>query len=211
MGGALQVRQGLAINVLKIDSRRFHSTKKMRGSKKSKKKAKTQAAYSLVRTTEIAVVGDPGVPAQAAQMIRQFGLKIGIRFRTHHQPVSIQYAFGNTLPDPADFKKANEDQAVTNACKAVFGNREQWFGFRILAADVPPLPYPPEDDRMYFIVTVDNFMPHHKLDFDEVPVVAVLANFPGFKQHYALGMGVFTLGKPKQSVEFDTSVIASMQ
>lgn len=208
MGGALQVRQGLAINVLDVESARFHSTKKTRGSKKSKKK--TSAAYSLVRTTEIAIVGDPGVPEQGAQAIRQSGLKIGIRFRAHHQIVSVQYAFGNALPAPAQFKEVNEDILVTNACQAVFGKREQWFGFKILAADIPPLPYPPQDDRVYFIVTVDNFIPNHKLDFDEVPVVAVLASFPGFKQHYALGMGIFALGKKKQSIQFDTSVIGLM-
>jgi hypothetical protein len=209
MGGVLPVRQGLAIKVLNVDPVQFHSTKKMRSSKKSKKKTKTPQAYGLVRTTETKVVGDVP-PDQIAQIIREKGLKIGMRFRKHHQIVSVKYAFGNALPAPAQFKEVSDDISVTNACHAVFSTREQWFGFRILKADIPPLSYPPEEDRVYFIVTVDNFIPNHKLDFDEVPVVAVLNTTAGFKGHYALGMGIFALGKKRQSIEFDTCVIGSM-
>jgi len=213
MGGAFEVRQGLAINVLNVDPSAFHMTKKMRSSKKKKKtKAKAQQAYTLIRTTEVKVVGDVP-PDQTAQIIREKGLKIGMRFRAHHRRVSVQYAFGSALPPLGDFKEVDENASVKTACEAVFGAREQWFGFKIAKEDIPPLPDPtkPEDDRVYFIVTVENFKPHHKLDFDEVPVVAILASLAGFRQHYALGVGIFTLGKKMQSIQFDTSVIGSME
>jgi hypothetical protein len=205
MGGALQVRQGLEIKVLNIDSARFQKTKKMSSAKKPKKKTKTPTAYSLIRTTQVDVVGD-APPDQVAQMIMDNGLKIGIRFRKHHQVVSVKYAFGDTLPLDGDFKEVAEDKSVRNACNAVFGDREQWYGFKIPKADIPPITQP----RVYFIVTVDNFIPNHKIDFDEVPVVAVLATFPGFKEHYALGVGFFTLGKKMSSIEFDTRAIGPM-
>lgn len=212
MGGAIEVRQGLAITVVDVESARFHSTKKIGSSKKSKKKVKAPPSFTLIRTTEVKVVGDVP-PDQTAQIIRTKGLKVGMRFRAHHRRVSVQYAFGNALPAPAAFTEVDEDVSVTNACRAVFGRREQWFGFKIPAGDIPPLPDPskPEDDRVYFIVTVENFTPNHKLDFDEVPVVAILASLSGFRQHYALGMGIFTLGKKKQSIQFDTSVIGKME
>lgn len=211
MGGAFEVRQGLAISVLNVDPAAFHMTKK-KGSSKKKKKGKAQAAYTLIRTTEVRVVGDVP-PDQTAQIIREKGLKIGMRFRAHHTVVSVQFAFGSTLPPLGDFKEVDENASVTAACHAVFGKREQWFGFKIAKEDIPPLPEggDPADDRAYFIVTVENFTPNHKLDFDEVPVVAILASLAGFKQHYALGMGIFTLGKKKQSVQFDTSVIGKME
>ena len=209
MGGALRVRQGLAINVLTIESARFHSTKKMRRAKKSKRKQKADPAYSLIRTTEVQVIGAVP-PDQVAEMIRDKGLKIGIRLRAHHQRVSVQYAFGAALPAPADFREVDEAPTVTSACEAVFGNREQWFGFKIPKEDIPPLSYPADAERLYVILAIDNFQPHHRMAFDEVPVVAVLASFPGFREHYALGMGIFTLGKLKQSIQFDTTVLGSM-
>jgi hypothetical protein len=92
----------------------------------------------------------------------------------------------------------------------VFGAAGQWYGFKINAADITPpwpLPYPADQDRLYFTVTIDNFHPHHPVDFHEVPVVAVLGSFADFTQHYALGMGLFTLGTANNSIQFDSEVV----
>lgn len=202
MGGAVLGRQGLAIKTLDVQ---FTAAK-------HKTTGKPLASGRLVRTTEVAVVGDPGVQAAGAEAIRTFGLglKIGMRFRNAHKIVSIRWASGNALPAPAAFKQVTKNQTIINACEAVFGTAGQWYGFRINAADITPpwpLPYPVDQDRLYFRVTVDNFHPHHPMDFHEVPVVAVLGSFADFTQHYALGMGLFTLGTGNNTIQFDSEVI----
>jgi hypothetical protein len=202
MGGGLPGRQGLAIKTLAIQ---FTPAKTKSG--------KALPKGRLVRTSESAVVGDPGIPAAGAQAIRMFGLKVGMRFRNAHKVVSIKWASGNALPGTAAFKNVNKSQPVTKACEDVFGKAGQWYGFTIPGnAIVPPmpLPYPADQDRLYFIVTVDNFRYRHPMDFHEVPVAVILGNFPDFKQHYALGVGLFTIGKGNQSIQFDTQVIGEM-
>jgi hypothetical protein len=69
------------------------------------------------------------------------------------------------------------------------------------------VPYPVAEDRLYFRVTIDKFHPHHPMDFHEVPVAAVLGTFVDFTQHYALGMGLFTLGTNNNSIQFDSEVV----
>jgi len=202
MGGAVLGNQGLAIKTLDVQF--IPAISKATG--------KPRASGRLVRTTEVKVVGDPGVQAAGAEAIRTFGLglKIGMRFRNAHTIVSVKWASGNALPAPAAFKKVTKNQAITTACDTVFGPAGQWYGFRINAVDITPpwpLPYPVDQDRLYFIVTIDNFHPHHPMDFHEVPVVAVLASLADFTQHYALGMGLFTLGTNSNSIRFDSEVV----
>jgi hypothetical protein len=202
MGGAAGVRQGLAIKTIEVQ---FTPAK-------HKTTGKPLASGRLVRTTEVAVVGDPGVQAAGAEAIRTFGLglKIGMRFRNAHKIVSVRWASGNALPAPTAFKSANKNQAIINACEDVFGAAGQWYAFRINAADITPpwpLTYPVDQDRLYFRVTVDKFLPHLPMDFHEVPVVAVLGSFADFTQHYALGMGLFTLGTGNNAIQFDSEVV----
>jgi hypothetical protein len=198
MGSGGGVRQGLRIKTLNV----VFTPDKAKGKKKA------PGTGSLVRTSEVAVVGDTGVPEAAAQAIRQFGLKIGMRFRNSHKIISVKWASSNALPAPGAFTKAVKNAVVITLCEDVFGPAGQWFGFKIKAADIPPLSYPPIDDRLFFIVTIENFHPHNPMDFHEVPAVAVLDSFPDFTQHYVLGMAVFTIGTGPNSMQFDTEVVA---
>lgn len=199
MGAGGSVRQGLRITTLNVVF-----TPDTANGKKG----------TLVRTSEVAVVGDAGVPEAGAEAIRRSGLKIGMRFRNNHQVISVKWASGNVLPAPGAFKSAPKNAAITTLCEDVFGPSGQWYGFKIKGADIKPplpspLPYPAADDRLYFIVKVKNFRPHHPMDFHEVPAVAVLGNLPDFTQHYALGMAIFTVGTGSGSIQFDSEVIGS--
>jgi hypothetical protein len=201
MGSGGGVRQGLRIKTLTV----VFTPDKAKGKKKA------SGAGSLVRTSEVAVVGDTGVPEAAAQAMRQFGLKIGMRFRNNHKIISVKWASGNALPAPGAFTKAIKNNVVITLCEDVFGPAGQWFGFKIQGADITPpfpLPYPGIDDRLFFIVTIENFHPHDPMDFHEVPAVAVLDSFPDFTQHYVLGMALFTIGTGPNSMQFDTEVVA---
>jgi len=202
MGAGGGVRQGLKIKTLEVVFTRH----KAKGKSK-----KPRATGILVRTSEVAVVGDPGVPEAGAQAIRNFGLKIGMRFRNAHTIKSIKWASGNVRPDPGAFTKVAKNVGVTTQCENVFGTAGQWYGFKIKGTDITPplpLPYPAADDRLYFIVTIDNFHPRHEMDFHEVPAVAVLDKpSEDFTQHYALGMALFTIGTGPSSTQFDTEVI----
>jgi hypothetical protein len=203
MGAGGGVRQGLKIKTLNV----VFTPAPAKGKSK-----KSLGNGTLVRTSEVALVGDPGVPEAGADAIRRFGLKIGLRFRNNHTIKSVKWASGNALPAPGAFTKATKSAAITTLCEDVFGAAGQWFGFKIKAADITPplpLPYPGAQDRLYFLITIDNFHPHHTMDFHEVPAVAVLDRFPDFTQHYVMGMALFTVGAGSNSVQFDTEVIAS--
>ena len=94
----------------------------------------------------------------------------------------------------------------------MFGTAGQWWGFKLKGSDITPafpLPYPVDRDRLFFRVTIDEFHPHHPNDFHEVPVVVVLDTLPDFTGHYVLGMGLFTIGKNNNALQFDSQVIAS--
>jgi hypothetical protein len=207
MGAGGGVRQGLKIKTLEV----IFTPAMAKGSKK------LLATGTLVRTTEIALAGDPAFPEAGALAMRKFGLKIGMRFRNNHTVKSVKWASGNVLPAPGAFTKATKSPAITTLCENVFGSAGQWFGFKIKGADIkppaspvpPPLPYPVVDDRLYFLITVEGFHPHHPMDFHEVPAVAVLDSFPDFTQHYVLGMGLFTIGSASNSLQFDTEVVGS--
>jgi len=154
------------------------------------------------------------VPEAGALAIRKFGLKIGLRFRNNHRIKSVKWASGNVRPAPGLFTKVTKSVAITTLCENVFGTAGQWFGFKIKGADItppvpPPLPYPAVDDRLYFLITIEGFHPHHPMDFHEVPAVAVLDSFPDFTQHYAMGMALFTIGAGPNSLQFDTEVVGS--
>jgi hypothetical protein len=150
-------------------------------------------------------------PAASAQAIRQFGLKVGMLFRNAHKVKSVEFAVGNTRPAPGAYKPVPRPQPDTTNmekdCKAVFGNIGQWYGFVLDSTGFPPMGYPPEQDRLYFRVVVEvNF--NHDLDCQVLPVIAVLKG-ADVRQHYALGVGVFSRGKSNNAVQFETAVVGT--
>jgi hypothetical protein len=203
MGSGTGTRQGLLITTDDVDYTPAMS--------KNKKHPKALDHGRLVRKTDTAIVGDPGVPAAASQAMRLHGLKIGMRFRNAHTVVSVEWTSGDQQVGPGAYTRATRSQAIVDLCEDVFGTAGQWWGFKINGAAItPPWPitYPVDRDRLFFRVTVDNFAPHHEKDFHEVPIVVVLGHLPDFKAHYALGMGLFTIGKKNNSLQFDSQVIA---
>jgi hypothetical protein len=203
MGSAAGIRQGLLITTDNVVYTPAMST--------SATHPKALNHGKLVRESDAAIVGDPGVPAAGSQAMRQFGLKIGMRFRNTHHGLTVEWASGDKLVGPGAYTTAIEDASITTKCDAAFGTAGQWWGFKINGAAITPawpLTYPVAQDRLFFRVTIDTFTPHHPNDFHEVPVVVVLDSFPDFTGHYALGMGLFTIGKNNASLQFDTQVIA---
>jgi hypothetical protein len=227
MGAGAQQRQGLWIKTLDVN---ILSTRKKKAKSKTyakaKKKVKARTIYKVERFTEVWCVGliwnpnlpgaipaDP-VPATSAQAIRQFGLKVGMLFRNEHTVSSVEFAVGNTRPLPGAYRPvprpAAETKAMEDGCKEVFGARVgKWYAFVFRREDFPALTYPPKDDRLYFRVVVDaNF--NHDLDCQVAPVMAVLGGLD-VRQHYALGLGVFSRGlNINNSIQFDTAVVGSM-
>jgi hypothetical protein len=202
MGSGTGVRQGLLITV---DSVVYTAAMS-----KNKTNPKPLSHGKLVRETDVAIVGDPGVPAAASQAMRQLGLKIGMRFRSAHHGITVEWTSGDKQAGPGAYTKATKNTSVTTKCEDVFGTAGQWWGFKIKGSDITPtfpLPYPVDRDRLFFRVTIDNFHPNHPNDFHDVPVVAVLDTFPDFTGHYVMGMGLFTIGNANNALQFDTEVI----
>ena len=203
MGSGAGTRQGLLITTDDVVYTPAMS--------KNKKHPKALHHGRLVRKTDVAIVGSAGVPAAASEMMRRDGLKIGMRFRNAHTVVSVEWTSGDIQAGPGAYTRATKNAAITTKCEDVFGTAGQWWGFKINGADITPpfpLPYPVDRDRLFFRVTIDDFAPHHPKDFHEVPVAVVLDSLPDFKGHYALGMGLFTIGKNNASLQLDTQVIA---
>lgn len=203
MGSGAGTRQGLLITTDNVVYTPAMS--------KSVTNPKPLAHGKLVRQSDVAIVGSAGVPAAGSQMMRTFGLKIGMRFRNAHHGITVEWSSGDQQVGPGAYIKATKNASITTKCEDVFGTAGQWWGFKIKGSDITPafpLPYPVDRDRLFFRVTIDEFHPHRPNDFHEVPVVVVLDNLPDFKGHYALGMGLFTVGKNNSSLQFDTQVIA---
>jgi hypothetical protein len=204
MGSAAGVRQGLLIttdNVVYTPAMSSSTTN-----------PQPLAHGKLVRQTNTAIVGDPGFPAAASQAMRAQGLKIGMRFRKAHHGITVEWTSGDAQAGPGAYIKATKNASITTKCENVFGKAGQWWGFKLKGSDIAPpfpLPYPVDRDRLFFRVTIDTFHPHHPNDFHEVPVVVVLDTLPDFTGHYVLGMGLFTIGKNNNALQFDSQVIAS--
>jgi hypothetical protein len=201
MGSGTGTRQGLLITTDDVVYTPAMS--------KSTTNPRPLAHGKLVRKTNTAIVGDAGFPAAASQAMRAQGLKIGMRFRTAHHGITVEWTSGDQQVGPGAYIKATKNASITTKCDNVFGTAGQWWGFKIKGSDITPLTYPADRDRLFFRVTIDEFHPNHSNDFHEVPVVVVLDTFPDFTGHYVLGMGLFTIGKNNNSLQFDSQVIAS--
>lgn len=180
-------------------------------------------ARRLVRVSEVAVIADFGrTPFPVAVVIRQYGLKIGMQYRRSHDvgvttsDGSIEFTAAPAGADPAllTWYRLNQDtgtNSVTTLVKNVFGSTGNWKGYRIVGNQIPrhdgPNGWAPEEDRLFFRITVRNFTPAHAKDVHVVPMVCVLDSVPDFVQHYVLGVGAFTVGHAANGLQFDSEVM----
>lgn len=167
----------------------------------------------LTRVSETGVISAFGTLVDVAQLIRQIGLKIGMRFRpADAAQATIAFTAGQVGTTPTSFTPVSEDPGITTKLQAVFGTADgKWIGFKIPPAQIPDVVgYPTIEDRLFVRVTLPNFNLPHKRALTVQPVVAVTDNFSDFTGHYALGLSVFTLGTAENAIEFDTQVLGSV-
>jgi len=168
---------------------------------------------SLTRISETSVISAFGTLVDVATLIRQIGLKIGMRFRpADAAQASIAFTAGQVGTVPPSFTPVTEDGSITTKLQNVFGTADgKWIGFKIPAAQIPNVVgYPTADDRLFFRVTLPKFQLAHARGLTVQPVVAVTDNFSDFTGHYALGLSVFTLGTANGALEFDTQVLGGV-
>ncbi|HTO12907.1 MAG TPA: hypothetical protein VMQ51_15140 [Candidatus Binatia bacterium] len=179
------------------------------------------ATSHLTRISEVGVILKFGktTHAQAAPIIRQVGLKIGMLFPSGYQVGapgnpnrSIEFTAAPTgkAIGALNWIVLPEAPLVTALLAPVFTG--SGIGYRIDGAQIPDNPGNPPSwgnakDRLYFRIVVRNFTPVHPMDVQVVPMVCTLDLFPDFLQHYVLGVGALTVGHDANGLEFDSEVI----
>jgi hypothetical protein len=166
----------------------------------------------LTRVSEAGVITAFGSFFDVALLIRQIGLKVGMRFRpADAAQAAIAFTAGQAGTTPTSFTPVSADAGITTKLQDVFGTADgKWIGFKVPANQIPDVVgYPTSEDRLFFRVTLPNFNLSHKRGLTVQPVVAVTDNFSDFTGHYALGLSVFTLGTAEDAIEFDTQVLGS--
>lgn len=196
MGGGVPGPQGLYIKTRFVDF-------------------KSSSPNKVIKYSEVGVVSAFGAATDdVSVVINQNGLKIGMNFRAAHRPTVAWAADVPNVanPDALNYTTLNENTAITDLVQDVFGTEGRWIGYRI-APNAIPLPPVGNKTHLYFKTTIKNFRRPHDFDCHIVPIVCVLGNFNDFKTHYALGFGIFTMGKGAGvnpvSLEFESQTITT--